>query len=147
MKKLMDKHKCPENVPNMSVPRTNTEVWDLLSRGYQVADNSTQRIQLLQVHALSAILSIINAIGTGNGGTTESHLGTLTDATRMLTMSFSSLTQVRKELIRNSLGFPLAKFCTWDTVVGQEVIFTELSKKLKDRDETQYKLRRRNKSR
>ncbi len=142
MKSLMEKHKCPENIPNMQVPRTNTEVWDNMSRGNQVVDNATQRIQSLQVHALSAILSIINAIGTGNGGLSESHLGTLTDATRMLTMSFSSLLQVRKELIRNSLGFPLAKFCTWETVVGAEVLFTELSKKLKDRDETQYKLRR-----
>ncbi len=143
----MEKHRCPENVPNMMVPKTNTEVWDLLPRGYQVADNGTQRVQTMQVHALSALLAIINEIGNGNGGTTESHLERLTDATRLLTMSFASLTQVRKELIRNSLGYPLAKFCTWENVVGQDVLFTELTKKLKDRDETQYKLRRRNRSR
>ncbi len=93
---------------------------------------------------LVALLSIINAIGNGNGGLTKSHLSALTDATRIITMSFSSLTQVRKELIRNSLGYPL--FCTWDHVVGTDVIFAEHSKKLKDWDNTQFKLRRRNRS-
>ncbi len=143
----MDKHRCPANVPNMAVPRTNTEVWEILPRGQQVTDNATQRVQAMQVHALSALLSIINQIGSGNGGMTETHLSTLTDATRLITMSFANLTQVRKELIRNSLGFPLAKFCTWDTVVGQDLLFTELSRKLKDRDETQFKLRRKSRSR
>ncbi len=42
VKVLMDKHRCPENIPNMTIPKTNTEVWDLLPRGYQVADNGTQ---------------------------------------------------------------------------------------------------------
>ncbi len=80
-KSLMDKHRCPANVPNMAVPRTNTEVWEILPRGQQVTDNATQRVQAMQVHALSALLSIINQIGSGNGGMTETHLSTLTDAT------------------------------------------------------------------
>ena len=143
----MDKHRCPENIPNLGVPRTNSEIWDLLPRGYQVADGATQRIQVMQAHALAALLSIINSIGNGDGGLTEAHLETLTDTTRLIMMAFSSTCQVRKELIRNSLGQPLAKFCTWDHPVGTDLIFPELSKKLKDRDDTQFKLRRRNRSR
>ncbi len=95
----MDKHLCPENVPNMAVPSTNPEVW---GRGHQVADNATQRVQTMQVHALSELLSIINLIGNSNGGLTETHLSTLMDATRLLTMPFASLMQVHKELIQNS---------------------------------------------
>ncbi len=143
MKIIVEKYKIPENIPNMVIPKTNTEIWELMPRGTQVADNSVQKIQSVQVHALSALLAIIDAIGTGNGGCTETHLTTLTDLTRLITMSFTSLTQVRKELIRNSMGFPVAKFCMWDTIVGHNVLFTELNKKLKDRDDTQYKLRRR----
>ncbi len=109
MKSIMSKHLVPENVPNMCVPRTNTEVWDLMNHGNQVADNVTQQVQLMQVHALSALLEIINAIGSNTAGPTEDHLATLTDATRLITMSFSSLTQVRKELVRNCLGYLVKK--------------------------------------
>ncbi len=70
-------------------------------------------------------------------GAAEDHLATMTDATCLITMSFASLTQVRKELVRNSLGFPIAKFCTWETVVGEEQLFVELGKKLKDKDDVQ----------
>ncbi len=131
----------------MAVPRTNPEVWDMLNRGQQVADNSTQKVQSLMAHALSAIIEVINQIGSGTAGLTEEHLQTLTDANRLVTMSFSAMCQVRKELIRNALGFPLGKLCTWDTPIGQELLFPELGKKLKDKDDMQVKLRRQNKFR
>ena len=127
----------------MTVPRTNPEVWDLLNRGQQVADTSVQRVQSFQAHALSAIIDIINQIGSGTAGLTEEHLRTLTNANRLVTMSFSTMSQIRKELIRNALGMPLAKLCTWETPVGKELLFPELGKKLKDKDEMQVKLRRR----
>ncbi len=140
MKLIMQRHLCPENIVNTQVPRTNPEVWELMSRGAQVADNATQRVQLMQAHALSSILEVINAVGNNTGGQTEDHLNTMTDATRLITMSFASLTQVRKELVRNSLGFPIAKFCSWETPVGEDVLFTDLGKKLKDKDEVHFKL-------
>ena len=147
MKLIMQRHLCPENIPNAAVPKTNPEIWENMPRGAQVADSAIQRTQSLHVHALSAVLEIINAIGNNSAGPTESHLATLTDCTRLLTMSFASSCQVRKELIRNHLGMPLAKFCSWETPVGQEHLFTDLGKKLKDRDETQVKLKRKNKYR
>ncbi len=122
-------------------------MWDHLNRGQQVADNSIQRVQSLMAHGLSAIIGVINAIGSGTAGLTEEHLETLTDANRLVTMSFASMCQVRKELIRSAMGFPLAKLCTWETPVGQELLFPDLGKKLKDKDEVQVKLRRRRKYR
>ncbi len=126
----------------MSVPRTNPEVWDMLNRGQQVADNGAQRVQSLMAHALSAIIEVINQIGSGTAGLTEEHLQTLTDANRLVTMGFSSMSQIRKELIRNALGYPLGKLCTWETPVGTELLFPDLGKKLKDKDDMQVKLRR-----
>ncbi len=143
-KMMTTKYKVPENVPNLQVPRTNPEVWENLHRGTQMLDNQVQRVQLLQVNALSVILRIIDEIGTNRGGLTESHLEELTDANRMLSMGFSSLNQVRKEAIRNAMGYPLAKMCGWDTPVGSESLFPDLSKKLKEKDEVQFNLRRRN---
>ncbi len=62
-------------------------------------------------------------------------------------MSHTYLNQVRKELVRNSLGYPIAKFCTWDTPVGASVLFEGLPKMLKDREESYLKLRRRSRYR
>ncbi len=119
----------------------------MLNRGQQVADNGVQKVQSLMAHGLSAIISVINAIGSGTAGLTEDHLETLTDANRLVTMGFSSMLQIRKELIRNALGFPLAKLCTWETPIGQDLIFPDLGKKLKDKDEVHIKLRKQNKFR
>ncbi len=99
----------PENIPNLATLSMNPEVWELLNRGQQVADTATQRIQSFLAHGISAVIKIISAIGTDEGGSTETHLQSLTDANCFLTMSFTTLSQVRKELIRNSLGFPLTK--------------------------------------
>ncbi len=140
---MTTKYKVPDNVPNLVVPRTNPEVWEHLHRGTQMVDGQIQRVQLLQVNALSVILRIIDEIGTNRAGLTESHLEELTDANRMVTMSFACLNQVRKEAIRNAMGFPLAKFCGWDVPVGTDCLFPDLSKKLKEKDEVGFKLRRR----
>ena len=118
-----------------------------MHKGVQIVDHSLQRLQTLQDSALLIILRIIDQIGTGNAGLTEEHLRELTDANRLVTMTFTSANQVRKDLIRNALGFPLGKFCTWETPVGQDSLFLDLSKKMKERDETRLNLRRRNRYR
>ncbi len=107
-------------------------------------DLASQRVQSLQTGALTAILRIIDAICRDCAGPTENHLEGLMDAVRLLSMSFASSNQVRKEAIRNAMGFPLARFCNWETTVGKETLFVELAKKLKDRDEARINLRRRN---
>ncbi len=128
------------NIPNMQVPKTDADVWDVLERGSQIADNTVQRSQNLQAAALAAILNIVNSIGTGSAGMTEEHLEVLTDCVRMLTMGFSTLNQVRKEIIRNALQYPIAKFCTAEAPVGTETLFIDLTKKLSERDTTKAKL-------
>ncbi len=147
VKLARQRHLVPENIPNMSVPRTNTEVWEALNKGQQVVDMATQRVQQSLAHALAAIFEMINAIGDGTAGSTESHLLGLTDANRLITDAFTSLSQVRKEQFRNALGYPIGKLCTWSTPVGQDLIFPDLGKKLKDGDDTRVKLGHKNKYR
>ncbi len=71
----------------------------MLNRGQQVADNGTQWVQSLMAHTLSAIVEVINQIGSGTAGLTEEHLQTLMDANHLVTMGFSSMSQIQKELI------------------------------------------------
>ncbi len=147
IKRLSSTYRAPANVPNLTLPRTNTEVWDNLNHGYQTVDVGAQKVQSLQAGALTAIIRVIEEICKGTAGPTESHLVELMDAVRLMCMAFASLSQVRKESIRNALGYPLAHFCNWDNIVGKDTLFVDLSKKLKDRDEAQLKLRRRNRFR
>ena len=58
-KAMVEAYLPPDNVQNLQVPKTNTEVWELLHKGVQIVDTSVQRIQHLQVAELSAMLRII----------------------------------------------------------------------------------------
>ncbi len=44
-----------------------------MSKGTQIVDLSTQKVQRMMTHALAAILRIIHLIGEGRAGLTESH--------------------------------------------------------------------------
>ncbi len=85
----------------MEVPVTDTEVYEMLDKGNQIVDNGIQRTQSLQSMALTSILQVIEAVNVGRGGLTEDHLECLLDSTRTLTMGFSNLNQVWKDMIRN----------------------------------------------
>ena len=106
-------------------------------------DTAVQKVQNMQVAGLSALFSIIESLGNNIGDLNQDQLQALTDANIMACMGFSSMNQIRKDLIRNALGYPVAKFCTWDTRVGPDSLFQELGKKVKERDETRVNLCRR----
>ena len=103
---------------------------------------AVQRVQSLQVNALSSIILIIEEICKEEAGPTEDHLDALMDAVRLMSMGFSSCNQVRKESIRNALGYPLARFCNWEFTVGRETLFEDVTKKIEERDKAYYKLKR-----
>ena len=142
-KKMCETYLPPANVENLQVPKTNVEVWELLHPGVKIVDASVQKIQSIQVAGLSAILKLLDNYGKDIGNLDEDQLQQLTDATNMACMAFSSMNQIRKDLIRNALGFPIAKFCVWDSVVGPDLLFPGLGKKVKERDETRINLKRR----
>ncbi len=141
---MINTYKAPQNVPRLQTPKMNGDIWELMNRGVQIVDSTTQRVQNLQVSSLAIIIRLVDQIGGDVAGACVDHVNELSDAVTMLVMGFTYLSQVHKELIRNALGYPLAKFCTWDTPVGTEDLFPDLSKKLKEREESQLKLRRRN---
>ncbi len=124
----------------MVVPHTDTEVFELLNKGNQIVDAGIQRAQHLQLAALGSLLRIIDLIASEQGGVMETHLQAITDVTQALTMGFTGLLQVRKEVIRNCLGWPIAKLCDWSTVVGPDNLFLELGKRLTEKDTTRAKL-------
>ncbi len=141
---MTESYKAPSNVSRLQTPKTNPDVWELLNKGHQIVDSSTQRVQSLQVGVMSAVTRMVDAITNDTAGPLSDYAQELTDVVTMHVMSFNYLSQIRKDVIRNALGYPLAKFCAWDTPVGADLLFENLAKRMKDKDETQLKLRRRN---
>ena len=146
-KKLIKDYKAPKNVERMQVPETNKDVWDMLKRGPQIVDSTTQKAQHLVVATLSIIVKLNEQIANDTAGSCAEHDEQLSDAVTMLVMCQGYLSQVRKDVVRNSCGYPLAKWCTWDTAVGPTQLFDNLPRKLKEREDTYLKLRRGNKYR
>ncbi len=143
-KELLEKYPNIKNVPNLMTPRTDEEVYERLAKGQQIVDQAVQRAQTLQAAALTSLLLIIDNVGSDKGRSAEDNLEDITNATRLITMSFGGLLQVRKEVIRNALGWPIARLCDWATPVGPENLFLDLGKRLNDKDSTRMKLGRRN---
>ena len=145
-KKLLEAYPRPANIENLQVPRTNQDVWDSLRRGSAIVDGNIQKIQALLGRSCSATIQLIDQVGSGSGGTMESHLAEVTDIVRGICTSFSSLNQVRKDIVRNELGEPMARLCSWDTPVGADTLFEgDVGKMIKEREDGRAKIVRRKK--
>ena len=148
LKELMQKYQRPSNVPNLEVPRLNNEVWELLRKGSVIVDSLLQKIQGLLSKAISIVLGIVDKIGSENGGNTEDHLMDLSNCLRFLGATFSLLNQVRKDIVRNDVGDPIARLCNWETAVGTSFLFDcDVGKKCEERDKAAQRLKKKKKYR
>ena len=135
-------YKAPNNVSRLQTPKTNPDVWDMLKRGPQIVDSSVQKVQSLQVAMLSSVTRMVDGMFKAETPTSiDDHSQVLTDIVTMSVMSFNYLSQIRKDVIRNSCGW-LAKYCTWETPVGKELLFDNLNKTIKEKEEAKLTLRR-----
>ncbi len=117
-----------------------------MHQGHKAVDMGVQKVQNLQVNALASIIQILEEICKDQAGSTDQHLDALMDSVRLMSMAFSSCNHVRKEAIRNALGYPIARFCNWEFEVGTDTLFVDVAKQIEDRDKAQFKLRRRGRS-
>lgn len=141
--KLCKKYPRPENVENMRVPKTNDQVFSVMNKGPKYVDIGIQKAQLMLLKGLGPIITIIDDIGKGKKQPMETYLESCMDSLRLVTAAFSSLSQVRKDVVRNDVK-EMTKLCTWETPVGKEDLFgvdvmkkldeVKKSKKLKVRD-------------
>ena len=141
---IVDKYPRPQNIPNLTVPKTNDGVWDAMKRGPQVADAGLQKIQTVISKSLVPVISIIDNIGQPGGSDRPiaHYLEPLTDVVRLLSAALSLLSQARKDIIRNDMGYPISKLCNWKYKVGGDQLFEDdLMKKLRELKEqhTQFK--------
>ena len=134
-----DRYPRPENVPNLTVPKTNDVVWESMRKGPQIVDASLQKVQTCLGKAIVPMITLINDIGEGTAKEKclADYHQQITDAIRLGSAAFSMLSQARKEVVRNDLSFPFAKLCTWNHAVGVDNLFGEdVMRQLKDLKET-----------
>jgi hypothetical protein len=139
IKKVMAKYPRPKNLTNLVIPKTNKDVLQALRKGTAIVDGLIQKVQMMLSKATVVFVKCIDDIGCNRAGSAESYLESLMDG--QLSAAFSTLCQIRKDVIRNDLGEPMARLCTWDTAVGQQALFDcDATKKCKEGDESSYRI-------
>jgi hypothetical protein len=134
---LTAKYKRPQNLQHLSVPRMNVEVWDILHKGPKMTDLVLQKALLALSKGLVPIIQLINEIGNGEKAKRPmvEAMDSLNDAKRLIIASFNYINQGRKEVVRNDVRDPrFSRLCSWDTTVGDDLLFGDLSKRLADLD-------------
>ncbi len=133
---VMKKYKKPANVKALKVPKTNSEVFDGMNKGPKVTDACVQKTQLMLSKALVPLIMTVNDIGIGKADELAPKLEPFMDVIRLTAGALSQLSQVRKDIIRNDLKYPMAKLCTWETPVGDDWLFgPDVVKKVKEKSE------------
>ena len=141
---MIEKYPRPENIAGLNVPKTNDVVWDSMKKGPQVVDASIQKVQTVLAKALVPVIHMVNDIGSGKteNKPVSEYLTPLTDVFRLGSAAFSLLNQTRKDVIRNDLGYPTSKICSWKYKVGQTELFEDdITKKLKELKEQNRQFR------
>lgn len=90
--------------------------------------------------SLSVLMRIIDAIGTSDAGLVEDYLERITDAVRLISMSFAQLTQTRRDVHRNAVGDPLTPLCIWGTDTPEFLYGTNLRQQLKEKGDAKRAL-------
>ena len=103
VKKLVAKHKIPADVPNLTIPRLNQEIFEVMSKDGKFSDIALQRCVGLVTKALIPVSGIVSDIGSRTTKTMDHYLPQLNDAVQLLTASVNYMNHARKDSIRHLL--------------------------------------------
>lgn len=118
------KIKLPSNVPNLTVPSTNSALTKAMSVGGRLIDARIAYTNGLLSKALVPIAQCISDIGDRKGGSINSYLHGLNNSLRLLTSSVNYLNHLRKEVARIHVhDSALVDICRWDCEVGTDELF------------------------
>ena len=116
--KTAESYPWPQNISNLTNPKTNANVYRKLRRKVQVVEITLQQIQTTIGKALVPIIRMMNDIGTGElkNKPIMEYSNKINEVLRMGTAAFSYMNQARKEMICN-LGYSFGQLCSWDYAV------------------------------
>lgn len=118
------KIKLPSNVPNLSVPVTNSAILKAMSAGGRLLDTKLFHTNSLLTKALVPIARCLSDIGERKGQLVSHYLDGLNGSVRLLASAVNYINQLRKEVVRlNVHDTALAELCRWDCEVGKDSLF------------------------
>ena len=107
IKKVMEKHLCPKNTPNLRVPRVNPQVWRMLPINAKGKDTTLQHLQHMMVKNITITAKLLNNIVMNNDvkqnkGLIETKTITplVTDLLRVGSAIYSDCSQLRRETLK-----------------------------------------------
>lgn len=81
---LAEKHVRPQNLPNLTVPKTNAPVWERLRMGSRVVDAALQKVQAVLVKSMIPVLRVVEDIGAGKVEGVNKFIEPLNDTVRLV---------------------------------------------------------------
>lgn len=124
VKTACSKINIPSNVPNMTVPATNSAITKAMSVGGKLLDTRICHTNGVLVKALVPIAQCVSDIGEKTEKPVASYLSDLNNSLRLLTSAVNYLNQLRKEVARIHVNdSALAELCKWECEVGREDLF------------------------
>ena len=101
-------------------PKTNELVVSAMRVGAKIVDNAIANVQSIFGKSISPLMNMMADTNNDELKNTPivKYLPELTDAAKLGSAAIALLNQVRKDNIRNELGFPASQLCTWATPVG-----------------------------
>lgn len=116
--------KVPSNVPNMTVPETNSAITKAMNVGGKLLDTRLAHTNSLLLRALVPLTYCISDIGDKSGKPLNTYLDGFNDSLRLIVSAFNYINQLRKEVIRFHVNdTALSELCKWDCEVGKDELF------------------------
>ena len=143
IKEIGDKYLPPENTNNIRVPRTNQEIWKLLSKTQKGRDIKLQKTQNIITKTITASVGMLDKLRKARKEKQEVNLkdfeNTMTDIIRLSSACFTDVSYTRKESMKSGLIEKFRPLCTKnDTETNStEFLFGDnLNQKIKDLGES-----------
>ena len=142
VKKLKDKHKRPENIPNFTVHRVALIIWKNLSKKSQDLDWAVQKTMNKFMCGLMPILKQIDLIRKNKTELKQNPIikelkQLAADSVLMITHAVAASNQVRKDAIKTKLDSKFHSICESSHTVSEKQLFEDnLNTTLKELDDT-----------
>ena len=137
---LLKKYSKPENCNGLEAVKVNTEIWAGFDKSVRSRDLILQHVQLALTKSMSAILPLLNRLVSNKGPDCESerklNIRRATDALAILAHSNMDLNFRRREQLKPFLNSYYRALCTRAIPVTNWLFGDELSKNIRDINET-----------
>ena len=114
VKEVVEKHLCPQNTPNLRVPRVNPQVWRMLPAHAKTKDVQMQKMHMMMVKSVTITAKLFSVIiQQQKKGTiaTKSVTPLITDLLRIGSAIYTDFSQQRREAVKPYLNDECKELC------------------------------------